>query len=338
LSTTRTTNVIFDPHPRESELIFSESDWQLLNSHYQLLEPPLVNEMAFYDAHIATARYIIGQPPLDRALLEKADNLRAIFNVESNFLDNMDYQTCFNRGIHVLSTSPVFAMPVAELGLGLALSLLRDIPAADQAFQQGSEVYGLEGNRDARMLTGAKVGFIGFGDLGVALHSVLRGFDCQVNVYDPWLPASILQRSSVNVASLHTVLTTSDIIFVVAATTNTNAGSLGEDEFALMQKGASLVLLSRAGVVDFAALIAAVNAGHIKAATDVFPTEPVPQDDVIRRTPNMIFSPHRAGALDQAFKQMGRFVIEDMQLMDAALAPRCCKRAERETVGRWRSS
>lgn len=329
--------VIFDPWPRTAELIFSPADWKTLNETCQLIEPPSINDVAFYEENIGRADYIIGQPPLPEAILKKATRLRGIFNVESNFLDNMDYNTCFEKGIHVLATSPVFAVPVAELGLALALALLRDIPAADQAFRSGVEKYGLESNTNAGTLTGSRVGFIGYGDLGVALHALLRGFRCTVDIYDPWLPDSCIEQSGALTATLDSVLSNSDVIFIVAAATDSNQGFLGKPEFSKMQKGTSVVLLSRAGIVDFPALMNAIERRHIRAATDVFPTEPVAADDPIRKLPGLILSAHRAGALNSAFTQMGRLVLEDMALMNAGLAPRLCKRAERETVRRFRS-
>ncbi len=329
--------VIFDPHPRTAELIFTPADWATLNERYSLIEPPSINNVSFYEEHIQSARYIIGQPPLSTELLTKASKLRAVFNVEGNFLDNMDYDLCFERGIHILATSPVFAVPVAELGIGLALSLLRNIPTADQAFRTGSEKYGLDSNNHASLLTEANVGFIGFGDLGVALHTLLAGFNCNISVYDPWLPDSLISRAGARVATLADVLKASDVIFVVAAVTDSNAGYLGAAEFSSMRKGASLILLSRAGVVDFPEMVAAVSSGHIRVATDVFPEEPLAHDDPLREVPGLILSAHRAGALDSAFKAMGRIVLEDMQLLDCNLAPRLCKRAERETVSRLRS-
>ncbi len=329
--------VIFDPHPRTPELIFTDSDWAELNRCYEIVEPPAVNDLQFYQQHIAEADYVIGQPPLNRELLGNALRLKAIINVESNFLDNMDYDTCFERGIHVLATSPVFAMPVAELGLGLALSLLRDIPVSHLSFAQGTEVYGLESNQQAAMISGSHVGFIGYGDLGVALHSLLKAFQCEVSAYDPWLPDSMLAAMGAIPATLDKVLSSSQLLFVVAAATDTNQGVLGASEFARMPAGASMVLLSRAGVVDFPAMVNAVKSGHIRVATDVFPQEPVAADDPIRETDGFILSAHRAGALNSAFTQMGHIVLEDMKLMDAGLAPRLCKRAERETVRRFRS-
>lgn len=329
--------VIFDPHPRTSELIFKTGDWQEFSDRYQLQKPESINDPAFYWRHIEQTRYIVGQPPLDKELLEKAVNLKAIFNVESNFLDNMDYDYCFEKGIHVLSTSPVFARPVAELGLGMALSLLRDIAFADNAFKAGSEVYGLESNGHASLLSGSRVGFIGYGDLGVSLHSLLAPFRCAVSVYDPWLPGALITANGATATDIDSVLSDSDVIFIVAATTDTNAGCLGAVEFDKMQRGTCVILLSRAGVVDFPAMTDAVEAGHIRVATDVFPEEPVPKNDTIRALPGFLLSAHRAGALDSAFKEMGSIVLGDMKLLDQGLVPRLCKRAERETVMRFRS-
>jgi phosphoglycerate dehydrogenase-like enzyme len=104
-----------------------------------------------------------------------------------------------------------------------------------------------------------------------------------------------------------------------------------------MRPGAAFILLSRADVVDFPALMAAVAAGHIRAASDVFPDEPLAADHPVRRLDGFLLSAHRAGALDVAFTRMGDMVLEDMALLDKGLPPQVCKRAERETVARMRS-
>ena len=104
-----------------------------------------------------------------------------------------------------------------------------------------------------------------------------------------------------------------------------------------MKKGAAVILLSRADVVNFSDLMAAVASGHIVAASDVYPEEPLPKDHPVRCLKGFIRSAHRAGALNVAFKKMGDMVLEDMDLMDRGLPPMRCKRAERETVSRMRS-
>ncbi|CDX30018.1 D-isomer specific 2-hydroxyacid dehydrogenase NAD-binding protein [Mesorhizobium sp. SOD10] len=329
--------VISAPEPRTLDLIFTPPQLARLRSHYRIVETTPEGVSALPAETLAEARYIIGQPPISAETLEKLKALRCIFNVETNLLNNMPYETLFARGIHVVTTGLVFAEPVAELGLAMALNLARNIVDADLAFRQGKELWGGDGNQTARLLSGADVGIIGFGDLGRALNRLLIGFRTRTKVYDPWLPPSILIDNGVQPASLDEVLSQSDFVFVVASVTSENQGFLGADSFAKMRKGAAFILLSRAGVVDFPALMQAVKSGHIVAASDVFPEEPLAKDHPVRALPGFLRSAHRAGALDIAFKRMGDMVLEDMDLIDRGLPPLRSKRAERETVSRMRS-
>ncbi len=329
--------VISAPDPRDLDLIFTPQARQTLSDTYRIVEcePGALDQL---DADtLAQARYVLGQPPISSELLDRLTSLRAVLNVEGNLFDNMPYDTLFARGIHVLTTMAVFAEPVAELGLAMALNLARGIIPADQAFNTGDEVWGLDGNHNTKLLSGANVGFIGFGELGKALNKLLSGFQPAVSAFDPWLPASVLKQQGVTPASLREVLESSDFVFITASVTSENEGFLGAKEFAAMRPGAALVLVSRAAVVNFDELIDAVESGHIVAASDVFPEEPLSPDHRVRKTKNFIRSAHRAGAMDVAFKRMGDMVLEDMALMDRGLPPMRCKRAERETVSMMRS-
>ena len=325
------------PLPRSLELIFAPELLADLRARYRIVETTDAALAALPDAVLGQVRYVIGQPPMDEALLARLTTLRCIFNVESNLLDNMAYEAAFARGIHVVTTGAVFAEPVAEIGLGFALSLLRNIHGADADFRAGRERWGGEGNGAARLLTGAEVGILGFGDLGRAVARVLTGFRPRLRVYDPWLAPSRIVAAGAEPAGLDEVLGQSDVVFVTAAVTSENQGFLGAEAFASMRAGAAFILLSRASVVDFPALVAAVGAGHILAASDVWPEEPLAADHAARGLPGLLKSAHRAGALDIAFKRMGEMVLEDLALLDRGLPPQVCKRAERETVRRMRS-
>ena len=329
--------VISAPDPRSLELIFTAAAREVLERSYDVREADPAAIAALPAEVLAACRYVVGQPPLDAATIGRMRSLRCIFNVESNLLPNMPYEPLFERGIHVVTTGRVFAEPVAELGLALALNLARGVVEADLAFREGRELWGGDGNREARLLSGSEVGLIGFGDLGRALLRLLAGFRARVRVHDPWLPPSVVAEAGAEPAALETVLGESDFVFVVASVTTENRGFLGADAFARMRPGAAFLLLSRADVVDFPALMQAVERGHIRAASDVFPEEPLPPDHPVRRLPGFLRSAHRAGALDVAFKRMGDMVLEDMALIDRGLPPICCKRAERETVARMRS-
>jgi phosphoglycerate dehydrogenase-like enzyme len=330
--------ILVDPLPRTLAMICDGPTRERLEA----LGPLVVHEDgpmpdAMVEAHLADAVAIVGQTAMPEERLERAPRLRAIVNVEGNFLPNVDYAAALDRGVHVLNASPAFAQPVAEMALGMAIDLARGISAADRAMRAGREVYGLDGNREAFLLANAPVGIIGFGDLGRALRRLLAPFGCAVKVHDPWLPERAIEAAGAEPASLDDVLTGSKVIFVFASVTADNEGFLGRAELERIRPGSVFLLMSRAGVVDFEALTELVAAGHLRAGTDVFPTEPLGADHPARQLDGMLLSPHRAGGITEAFLEIGRLAVADLELILRGLPPVCCKRAERETAGRMRS-
>lgn len=111
---------------------------------------------------------------------------------------------------------------------------------------------------------------IGFGNLGRALRRLLVPFGCAVRVYDPWLPDSALREHGVQPAGLAETLRASTVLFVLATVTDESERLLGPAEFDAIPFGARVVLVSRAAVVDFDALLDRVQSGRIVAAIDVW--------------------------------------------------------------------
>ena len=298
--------------------------------------------MPVSDAHIERylpdAIALLGQTPLPHERLARAPKLKLIANVESNFLPNVDYAECHRRGIHVISTGPVFAHPVAEIALGYALAAARRIPQADAAIRRGDEsMYGADDNYDSFLLHDKTLGLLGCGNLGRALLPLLRPFSRDIIVHDPWLHASVLREMQVEPVSFDALFTRSKVLFVLTATTTENQGFVGAKEFAAMQPGSVFVLVSRAGVVNFDAMLDAAASGHIRAAMDVFPVEPIPADHRARRTANTVLGAHRAGNIPEIWAQMGEMVTDDLELILRGLPPQRCQRANLETVARIRS-
>jgi phosphoglycerate dehydrogenase-like enzyme len=330
--------ILIDPHPRTMDLIFDPEAQRRLSTIANLTvfdAGPMPVDMV--EKVLSEAEIVIGQTDLPRQRLERASKLRAIFNVEGNFLPNIDYDYCFSRNIRVLIASPAFAVAVAEMSLALAMDLARGISHGDRAFRDRNEVYGFESNKDSFLFTGCRVGIIGFGDLARAFRLMVRPFRCPVKVYDPWLPERELLQHDCTPASLEEVLSSSDAIFVFASVTSENQGFLGEREFALIRPGGLFVLMSRAGVVDFDALTAAAQSGRLKVATDVFPEEPFSKEHPIRDLPNVVLSAHRSGGIQEAFYEIGRMVLADVELLARGLPPLTCRVAQPETVSRFRS-
>ena len=233
--------ILFDPYPRRQEMLFDEASWARLNRLGRVIVPRGDGRMEedLVGAHIGEAALVLGQTDLPAQVLAKARNLRAVINVEGNFLPNVDYAGCFARGIQVLAIAPAFALPVAEMALALALDLARGVTAADRAFREGREKFGLSGNDGTYLLTDSAVGMIGFGNLGRALLPLLQPFRPKVKVYDPWLPDGYLRDFGVAPASLEDVLSSSQTVFVLAGVTSDNRAMLGARELALMPPGAA---------------------------------------------------------------------------------------------------
>ncbi len=330
--------ILVDPLPRTLDLIM-EPD---VRARLERLGRVVVSEDkpmddATIDALLPETALIFGQTAMPAERIARAPKLKAIINVETNFMPNVDYEACQRRGIPVITPGSAFAAPVAEAALGLALDLARGITAADRAMRAGTEEYGLAGNRDTFRFAGAPVGLIGFRDLGRNLRDLIRPFRNPVAVYDPWLPGEIIERADCRPASLEDVLSTSKVIFVFASVTSENQHFIGAREFAMMQKDTAFLLMSRAAVVDFPAMLDAVRSGHIRAATDVFPEEPVAPDDPVRQVEGLILSAHRTGGTVDALYAIGRMAVADAELIMRGLPPQLCRRADPAIASRLRS-
>ena len=271
--------ILLDPYPRPIDLIFDAPTKARLESLGDVLwhdGPAAADD--HIDRYLPEAVALIGQSALPRERLDRAPKLKAVFNVESNFLPNIDYEECHRRGIPVLSTGPVFAKPVAEMALGMALSSARRIHQADAAIRAGREtLYGEGDNQDSFLLSGKTIGIVGFGNLGKALLPLIRAFGGELLVCDPWIHPSVLQEAGVTPVSLQECFRRSSVIFLLATATTENAGQIDSSYFDSMSRGAIVVLVSRAGIVDFDALLDAAASGQIRAAIDVWPDEPIPR-------------------------------------------------------------
>ena len=323
---------ISDPFPRTLDLIFTKKKLKELKTKYTLIVAPSKNKKKFYESNIHKASFIMGQPDLDKKLLSKAVKLKAIINVESNFMNNVDYKYCHKRGIHVIATSPVFSKPVAEIALGMTLSLLRNIHEAHFDFLKGKEKYGLESNLKASMLSGKKIGLLGFGDLAKSLYPMLLPFTKDISVYDPWLPKNVIKKYGFQPINLKDMFSKCEVIYVLAAVTTENKNLIDKKLLNRMKPNTLFILMSRAAVVNFKDLVTRLKKGDIYVATDVFPKEPVRKNDPIRKVKNILFSAHRAGALKEAFFDMGNIVLKDMDLILKNQKPKYCKIAQLKTV------
>jgi len=320
-------------------MIFTDAQWARLEAMAELVagegDAPVPAEQV--EAALPRVSAILGQTDLPAERLARAPRLRALINVEGNFFANVDYEACFARGVEILGVGPIFAVPVAEMALGLALDLARGITAGDRAMREGREAYGLAGNREAFLLSRATIGIVGFGGLGRALRRLLAGFSADSLVHDPWLPDAAIRDEGCRPMALDELLGQARVIFLCAGVTAENEGFVGARELGLIRDDAVLLLLSRAAIVDFGALMEEARSGRLRVATDVFPMEPVPPGDPVRGIEGLLLSSHRAGGIPEAFHDLGERVIDDLGLLLRGLPPARLQPARRQTVALLRS-
>lgn len=334
---TQRPKVIVDPHFRAMDDVFAPADLQRLGEAVDVVwgrDEPMPDDAfraALPDAFaVVSAGWRYGQ------VLDVAENLRAILTVSGGWPPELDYGRCFARGIRVLSAAPAFAAAVAEMALGLALACSRDIVGGDRAVRSGEERW-LSAGEDLGTfsLYGKPVGFVGFGNLGRALRDLLAPFRCELVAYDPWLTDAYLREEGVEPAGLPRLLESSRVIFVLATPTTENRALLSRELLERVAPGSVVVLVSRAHVVDFDALTELVLAGRFRAAIDVFPTEPLDPEHPIRRALGAVLSPHRAGLVQEALWELGRYVVDDLEAMIQGLPPRRMQLAEPELATRY---
>ncbi len=280
---------------------------------------------------------IIGQFDLPKTRLEKAKQLKVIFNSEGNFAQNIDYEYCFQNNIYVLNCGEAFALPVAEMALGFALDLARGITKTDKEFRNNKENYLAEACKNSVLLSGSSVGLIGFGFLGKYLIDLLRPFNCNIQIFDPWVPDSVIRKYSAVPVSLDDVLSSSKFIFVLAGVTKENEYMLNREKLSKISRDAFFILMSRAAIVKFEDLVRCIREKRFAAAVDVFPTEPLKDNHEIRKLDNVLLSSHRAGAIPQAYEKIGNMIIEDLKLILKGLPPVIMQQARRETVGKLKN-
>jgi phosphoglycerate dehydrogenase-like enzyme len=330
-------NVIVDPFFRSLDDILSAGEAKRLADLVEVVwgqDDPMPLEE--FRAALPQAFAVVSAGWRYGDVLEQAQNLRAILTVSGGWPPELDYGRCFERGIRVLSAAPAFAEAVAEMALVLALACSRDLVAEDRAVRMGEERW--LSNADGLgtfLLSGKRVGFVGFGNIGRRLQTLIEPFGCEFCAYDPWLTDAYLQNDRVQPTSLQRLLETSRVIFVLATPTSENRALLSRELLELVQSDAVFVLVSRAHVVDFEALTELVLEGRFRAAIDVFPEEPLDPGHPIRTAPGVVLSPHRAGLVQEALWEIGRRVVDDLEALVNGLPPRRMQVGEPELATRY---
>ena len=326
--------LIMDQHFRQVEELFRPSAFLDLGALCDIhggVNWPMAR--ADFLARLPDADFVVAaQPALDREDLDRAPNLKAVIEVSGTFQTGLDYDACFERGIEVLSCAPGFQQSVAEMALGLMIAGGRGIVDEHERFRAGSERWFNDNIGTDFSLYGQRIGFVGFGSIAQECVRLLAPFAPRIEAFDPWLKASGTTFDGVNFHDLEQVVTGNRLVVVAATPTEENYQLVSRDLVAKIPRGTLVLVISRSHLVDFDALVEAANAGRIRLASDVFPSEPVPKRASLRQAENVIWSPHRAAAVEGGRHPIGDMILHDIGAMLAGSDTRRLQRASLDTV------
>ena len=263
--------------------------------------PTLINQAKDADA------MILANMPMPGEVIRSCENLKFI-DVAFTGVDHVDLTAAKEKGIAVSNASGYSNEAVAELVLGMALNILRNISAVEARCRAGQTKDGLVGNE----LKGKTVGIIGFGKIGSRSAQLFHAFGCKIlaqsRSYKENAPEYVTQVSQ------EALLKQSDIVVLHCPLNDSTRGMINAEKLALMKKSAILINVARGPVVVSQDLADALNNGTIAAAgVDVFDKEP-PLDltDPLLNCKNCLVTPHVAFASQESMSLRAEIVFENL--------------------------
>ena len=237
----------------------------------------------------------------DAELLEHADSLEVIGRAGVG-LDNIDLEEATRRGIAILNAPAGNTTSTAEHAFALLLAAARGIPQAAASMR--------EGRWDRKSISGAQLagktlGVIGAGRIGTEVIRRARAFGLRVVVTDPYLTQRRAEDLRVEAMPLESLLEESDFVTLHLPLGDATKHLIGAPEIARMRPSAILINAARGGIVDEAALVAALKEGRLAcAALDVYEEEPLPAGHPLRDCPNLIMTPHLGASTPEAQREV----------------------------------
>lgn len=255
----------------------------LVDDRSGLSPEELLSVIGEYDALVVRSRTKVTAP-----VLKLAKRLKVVGRAGVG-VDNIDLEAARAQAVKVVNAPLSTTLAVAELTFGLLLAVCRDLPRADAAMKRGEwlkkELAGVE-------LHGKTLGILGMGRIGAEVSRRATIFGMNILGYDPSLPDEEMRQRGAKPVPLEELYARADFISLHLPLKGGTHAMLGKEAFDKMKPGVRLVCTARGGIIDEAALLSALESGHIAgAALDVFETEPPGATDLVRH-PRVIASPH----------------------------------------------
>lgn len=246
------------------------------------------------------------QGPVMAAAMDASARLRIVAR-HGVGVDDVDIPAALARGILVTRAPGSNTAAVAEHTLALVLALAKDLRPLGTALAGGAWRAGATKVRD---IAGLRLGLLGYGPIGQAVAGLARAFGMTVSAFDPMM-ASEAFGTTARAPTLEALCAGSDVLSVHCPYLPATRHIVGAAAVAAMPAGGYVINTARGGIVDEAALAAALASGHLAGAgLDVFEDEPPAADHPLRNHPRVLVTPHVAGVTDGSLVNMGVMAAE----------------------------
>lgn len=285
----------------------SYADWSSLPVEVETVREHLDEEATA--AALAGAGIVVlmrERTPLTRDLLRRLPDLRLVVTTGMRNAA-IDLEACRERGIPVCGTASS-KTSTAELTWALVLGLLRQVGPESRSLAAG----GWQTTVGAD-LAGRTLGLLGLGSIGSRVARVGGAFDMDVVAWSPHLTEQRAVDGGARLVGRDELLATADVLSIHLVLAATTRGIVGARELDLLRPSSYLVNTSRAGLVDTAALLRALDAGRLAgAAVDVFDTEPLPAGDPLRDHPRVLATPHLGYVTQDNYRRFFTEAVADV--------------------------
>jgi phosphogluconate 2-dehydrogenase len=271
-------------------------------------------QRAAFFAALPRAQGLIGASfPIDAAVLALAPQLRAISSVSVG-VDNYDLAALRQRGILLCHTPGVLTETTADTLFALVMATSRRLVALAQHVREGHWTRPIDDSLLGWDVHGKTLGIVGFGRIGQALaRRAALGFGMPV-LFHTRSPVTLTDLAGhASAVPLDELLAQSDIVVLTLPLTDASRGLMNAQRFATMKADAIFINGARGAIVDEAALLAALDSGHLRAAgLDVFAVEPLPLDSPLRTHPQVIALPHIGSATYETRYAMAQLATSNL--------------------------
>ncbi|MDP9050025.1 MAG: phosphoglycerate dehydrogenase [Acidobacteriota bacterium] len=292
--------------PATLAVLKQEPGWNVVTSDEIAKLGPGGLEKELADADALVVRSAV---QADAKLLESAPNLRIIGRAGVG-VDNIDTAAATHRGIVVMNTPGANAVAVAELTLGLMISMARAIPRANATMHAAKwEKKSLQGSE----LRGKTLGIVGLGRIGLEVARRAKSFGMDLIGYDPFIAPVIARENEVTLVPIDEIFKKSDYLTLHVGLTTQTEGMINATSIKIMKPGIRIINCARGELIVDEALAEAIKSGHVAgAALDVFRKEPL-KESAYFELDNVLLSPHVAGSTNEAQEAIGIQLAEQVR-------------------------